>query len=108
MERQQVASDKRGKMASPPAKNPAKPKRKEIRFEIEWDGLDRLLLAAIGILLVVVLATVWPDWRWHSLHWYWTRAVWYWHMQPWVRGIAPITLFGTLVVLVWIRALWQR
>ena len=74
--------------------------------EIEVDGVDLLLLAAIGILLVVVLCMVVPMVSWpqlHPLHWYWIRIVYYSSHHHWVYWSVVAFLATGLALLLWIR-----
>ena len=80
----------------------ATPKRKERGFEIEWNGLDLLLLSAIGLLVVVILSMFFP--QFHSLRWYWIRAVWCWRTLPSMQVGLPTAFLAGLIVLLWIRA----
>ena len=77
--------------------------------QIELDGVDLLLLAAIGILLVGLLIFVlppihiqfhsyWFSWRWLKT-WYWSR---WWQLQ-WVNWVVA----GCLAALV-VWVLWRR
>jgi hypothetical protein len=55
------------------------------REAVGWSGIDLLLLAAIGILAVVMVSFMLPeDWgafSTHSMGWYWKRFLW--HLNQW-------------------------
>jgi hypothetical protein len=79
-------------------------KKKE--FEIELDGIDLLLSGAIGILFIVLLCMVWPEWNWewHSPRWYWVRLVWYWEEYWWVQWLFYGFACFVLAVLFYLRS----
>ncbi len=87
-------------------KPPSKTDSEQAARKAEWDGVDLLILMAVGPLAVIALALLFPVESWKELYsvkqmWWWLRTQG-WQMQ-WIRWGAPAILVIVLGILLFIR-----